>query len=62
MAYSFFKVGAEGQCLSLTSGDSNRTRGNVMELHQRRVRLGARKRFFTKMVVGTGTDSPRKWS
>lgn len=60
--HGFYKGGAEGQCLSLISGDSNRTRGNVMELHQGRVRLGARKRFFTKMMVGTRTDSPKKWS
>lgn len=60
MAYSFLIGGAEGQCLSLISGDSNRTQRNVMELCQGKVSLSIRKRFFTKTMVGT--DSPWKWS
>lgn len=60
MAYSFLIGGAEGQCLSLISGDSNRTQRNVLELCQGKVSLSIRKRFFTKTMVGT--DSPWKWS
>lgn len=33
---------------ALSSSDISRTQGNSIELHQRRVRLGVRKRFFTR--------------
>lgn len=35
----------EGQCWVLLSGDSNRTQGNGMELHQGRAKLGVMRRF-----------------
>jgi len=39
---------AEGQCWALLSGDSNRAQRNGIELSHGRIRLGVRKRFFTR--------------
>lgn len=50
-----FTGGAEGQCWALLFGDGNRIWGNGIELHQGKVSLGVRKRFFTKTWLCTGT-------
>lgn len=61
--YTFFMKGAEGQVLiSLRSSDSDRTKGNAMELHQRRVRLSVRKRFLTREWSDTETGSSEQGS
>ena len=58
--YTFFMKGAEGQVLiSLRSSDSDRTKGNAMELHQRRVRLDVRERLFTDRVIRHWNRLPR---
>lgn len=41
------------------SGDRNRMRGNGMELHKERIRLGISKRFFTERVVEHCNRLPR---
>ncbi|GAB0206079.1 hypothetical protein GRJ2_003073500 [Grus japonensis] len=39
---------------------TDRTRGNGLELHQGRFRLGIKKTVFTKRVINHGTRLPRK--
>lgn len=41
---------------------SDRTRGSDKKLNWGRFKFSIRKGFFTKRVVSTGTDSPKKWS
>lgn len=53
----FSEAGVEGQRWSL-SGDRDRTRGNSMELWNRRLRLDIMKRFFTR-VVGHWSRLPK---
>lgn len=46
----------KGAGAELCSVESDMTRGNGMEQGQERVRLGIRKRFFTRSMVGLPTE------
>ena len=61
-ACSSLTRGAEGQALSSALWDSDRTRGDGMELGQGRVRLGVRERVCTQRWSGTGTGCPWTWA
>jgi len=54
------RKGAEGKVLISCLVTSNRTQGIGMKLHQGKLSLDVRERFFTKRVIGHWSRLPRK--